>query len=50
MDKPIVEYEKMIQFIYENSYVSLEDIERVIDLETEYMRISGIIEDIILDE
>lgn len=50
MNKPIIEYEKMIQFIHENSYVSLEDIERVIDLETEYMRMSGIIEDIPLDE
>lgn len=50
MDKPIVEYEKMIKFIYENSYVSLEDIELVIDLETEYMIMSGIIDDITFDE
>lgn len=45
MDKPILEYEKMIQFIYDNSDVDIEDIERVIDLETEYMRLIGIIED-----
>ena len=49
MDKPILEYEKMIQFIYDNSCVDIEDIERVIDLETEYMRLIVIIEDIPMD-
>lgn len=43
METPILDYEKMIEFITEHCDVDKCDIERVIDLETEYMRMIGII-------
>lgn len=45
MDKPILDYEKLIDFIAEYCDIEKCDIERVIDLETEYMRLIGIITD-----
>lgn len=46
MSNTIVKYEDMIRFIYNNSYINLEDIECVIDLETEYMILHGVIDDV----
>lgn len=44
MDTSVINYEELINYIYENSYLNFEDIEKVIDLETEYLIMSGIME------